>query len=151
VDAEADPGLYTREEARRGVDLLLCENALVAGLELGRQGVDVLTGFTGGGILGGTEEELAAALAWPAALTLPSGADLPQAALDRGAVILALPRNATDDAGESALDKFLRQRPGNQETGILFLHDEEGRRSRAAETGAALYNRKPRVHAAKWG
>ncbi|MDR3173273.1 MAG: DUF58 domain-containing protein, partial [Treponema sp.] len=49
IDTFADPGLYTPEAGRRGVDLL-CENALTLALDYTDRGMDVSIGFSGGGV-----------------------------------------------------------------------------------------------------
>ena len=54
IDGEADNTLFGAEEARRAVDLL-CENALSAGLEFLRQGIDITIGYTGSGPTGDKE------------------------------------------------------------------------------------------------
>jgi uncharacterized protein (DUF58 family) len=78
VDTQFDPGLFTVEEGRRGVDNL-CENALAAALEFTSRGMDICIGYTGGTIIGENvsssgimPHDLAAALALPAALPLSS-------------------------------------------------------------------------------
>jgi uncharacterized protein (DUF58 family) len=157
VDTQTDPALYTAEAGRLAVDTL-CENALTAALECSGKGMDVLTGYTGGGIRGGTAAELAAALAWPAALPLSSekGArhlladagrqDYPDAP-DRGFLILALPRTiGGGDEGEStALDRFLKKRDVKQGTDIVFLYKGENLDG-PAETCAAIYGQKGGVN-----
>jgi uncharacterized protein (DUF58 family) len=150
VDTQADPALYTPEAGRRAVDML-CENALAAALECAGKGMDVLTGYTGGEVRGGTATELAAALAWPAALPLAPLAEYPESA-DRGFLILALPRTSgaggmDGGAGDTtALEKFLKKRDTKQRTDLLFLYRGD-RLAAAAETCAALYGRKGGVHA----
>lgn len=172
VDTQTDPALYSAEAGRLAVDRL-CENALAAALECSNKGMDVLTGYTGGGIRGGTAAELAAALAWPAALPLGAGekgiavkgarrlkttggsaesagsdskaADYPDAP-DRGFLILALPRTVGGSSGEgTALDRFLKKRDLKQGTDLIFLYEGEGLDG-AAETCAAIYGQKGGVN-----
>jgi hypothetical protein len=139
IDTQADGELYGNEEARRGVDLL-CENALAVGLEYSALGMDILTGYTGGGE---PKMNLAAGLAYPAALPFLSSGELPQGAEDRSLLILALPRLNAEPA---ALDRFLKKRPPGQGADIVFLYEGEGR-DEAAETCAGIYNRKGGVTA----
>jgi hypothetical protein len=139
IDTQADGELYGDEDARRGVDLL-CENALTIGLEYSALGMDILTGYTGGGE---PEVNPAAALAYPSALPFPSSGELPQGAEDRSLLILALPRFSAEPA---ALDRFLKKRPPGQGADIVFLYEGEGR-DEAAETCAGIYNRKGGVTA----
>jgi hypothetical protein len=166
IDSEADRTLYTLDEARRAVDLL-CENALTAALELSGQGMDILIGYAGGKIIGAKDEsgplnvgELAAALAWPAAMRWPSeqhthtqgepAGDFPRTPGDRAVLILALPRASAEP---SALDRFLKGREAGQGTDILFLYDGTGKRAAELEDSARvcvnLYNGRAGVHAGK--
>ncbi|GHV87068.1 hypothetical protein AGMMS50255_3640 [Spirochaetia bacterium] len=148
VDTQTDPALYSAEAGQLAVDRL-CENALAAALECAARGMDVLVGYTGGEIRGGTPAELAAALAWPAAIGVrrlsvePSAADYPDAP-DRGFLILALPR--TTGGGTTALDRFLKKRDVKQGTDLIFLYEGEDLDSHA-ETCAAIYGQKGGVHA----
>jgi uncharacterized protein (DUF58 family) len=134
VDTQTDHTLYTREAARRGVDLL-CEHALALVIVYTDRGMDLGIGYTGGAIQGGTQAELAAVLAYPAVLPLAGPEALPYPE-DQGMLILALPR-----AGgvESALDRLLKKRQVNQGVDILFLY-EGSSRDRAAETCAGIYD-----------
>jgi hypothetical protein len=141
VDSQTDSSLYTAEDGRRGVDLL-CEYALALALEYTNQGMEVSIGYTGGDIHRGTQGELAAALAYPAAFSLSEGKDLPLASEDQGVLILSLPRAAADTA---ALDRFLRNRGTNQRADILFIYEGE-RLTRAAETCVRIYRQKSGVH-----
>jgi uncharacterized protein (DUF58 family) len=144
IDTQIDPALYSAEAGRRAVDLL-CANALSLSLACTGAGMDVLTGYTGGTIRGGTDAELAAALAWPFALPLNRGAlnaEFPTPGEDRGVLILALPRSTS---GESALDRFLKRLQPNRKIDLAFLYNGSSRtiraRNEAAETCAALYGR----------
>jgi len=170
IDTEADLSLYTIEEARRAVDLL-CENALAIALEFSARGMDIHIGCAGGihaggihadgPIPGGKEESgplnaaaLAAALAWPAAVTGYGKGDLPGASRDGGVVIFALPRAWTSSAQSlSSIDRFLKNREARLGTDIVFLYNAEGKRAAELEAAAAvcvnLYNRKSGVHAVK--
>jgi hypothetical protein len=169
IDTEYDPLLYTAGAARRGVDLL-CENALSAALACTGPGTDALIGYTGGNgtedgyLHGNSPAELASALAWPAALSMPAGADLPSAPEDRGILILALPRAS---AQTTALDRFLRDFAGHasgkkqvQTASIIFLYTSDSKsggdsafngRAAAAETCAVMYGRRPGVRAGTFG
>jgi uncharacterized protein (DUF58 family) len=151
VDTQTDPALYSPEAGRLAVDRL-CENALAAALECAAKGMDVLVGYTGGEIRGGTPAELAAALARPAALPLNAGEsagrlspDYPDAP-DRGFLILALPRTAGGGAEPAALEKFLKKRDVTQGTDLIFLYEGE-QFDGPAETCAAIYGQKGGVHA----
>ena len=137
IDTEADCSLFTAEEARRAVDLL-CENALAVALDLSALGMDICIGYSGGRIIEKKEgialdaAELAAALAWPAAIPFDADGKLPKAELpkvelpkadlpkvelpkaalppapeDRSVLIFALPRVGYEI---SALDRFLENR-----------------------------------------
>jgi hypothetical protein len=150
VDTETDTQLYNAAAGRQAVDLL-CTQALTMALDLGRRGMDVLTGCTGGEIRGGDAAELGEAMAWPAARPIPGprngparkerkgrGKLLPQdspapelPAADRGTCILALPRTG---GGTGALDRFLSRRSagGGTEGGaasppcdIIFVYPED--------------------------
>jgi len=157
IDTEADSSLYSPEEGRHAVDLL-CESALASALGFSSRGMDVLIGYTGGGILGGGKEsapldsaQLAAALAWPAAIKYPaSSGELPQAPGETGVLVLALPRKVAGDtfASQSALNQFLSKR--QQETDIVFIYNADGRKAAEIEQEAArcisFYSGKPGVH-----
>ena len=170
IDTEADRLLFTQDEGRRAVDLL-CENALAAGIEFLNHGMDILVGYTGGKIIGGSESagsqplntaELATALAHPAAVQWPGletalpNAGLPEAPKDRAVLVLALPRAGAE---ASALDNFLKSRTASQGgeasagTNIIFIYDSENPGGRKLEEAAGicvnLYNRRPGVHAEK--
>jgi len=158
IDTEADSSLYSLEEGRRVVDLL-CESALASAIGFSSRGMDVLIGYSGGGIFGGGEEsapldssQLAAALAWPAAINWPaSSGELPQAPGETGVLVLALPRRVTGDAfaSQSALNKFLNKR--QQETDIVFIYNAEGKKAAEIEQEAArcisFYSGKSGVYA----
>jgi hypothetical protein len=160
IDTEADSSLYSADEGRRAVDLL-CENALAAALEFSSRGMEVLIGYTGGGISGGNDENapldsarLTAALAWPAAIACPpSAAELPQAPGETGVLVFALARKVADEtfASESALDRLLKNR--QQETDIVFVYSPEGRKAAEIEQEAArcesFYSGKAGAHAAR--
>lgn len=153
LDTQADPGLYNPEESRRAVDIL-CRNALAAALEFSGQGIEVSIGHTGGKIREGKASELAPALAWPAALPMASPLDLPSLPKARplsgaaGILILALPRAYAESA---ALDRFLKNRGPDKNVDLLFLYEERNAKAadlkEAAETCAAIYGRKPGIHA----
>ena len=166
LDTEADSGLYSLDEGRRAVDLL-CESALAAALEFSDQGLEILVGCSGHGIMGGGEEsaalnaaELAAALAWPAAVLtadlhradlrgeIPE--DLPQAPKDGAVLVFALPRTSFEP---SALDRFLKKREVSQGTDIVFLYSVEDKRAAELEDAAKvcvnLYNGRQGVHASR--
>jgi len=144
IDTEADSSLYSHDEGRRAVDLL-CESALASALGFSSRGMDVLIGYTGGGIIGDGEEsapmdssQLAAALAWPAAIHWPaSSGELPQAPGETGVLVLALPRKVAGDkfVSESALNKFLNKR--QQETDLVFIYNTDGRKAAEIEQEAA--------------
>ena len=170
VDGQFDPLLYSGERAADGVDLL-CENALAAALACVESGQDVQIARTrrsGDGedipeavLPGNTPSELAAVLAWPAALPWSIAAELPSPPEDRGVLILALPRA---HSGPSALDSFVRDfssrgagRTKSRTVELLFLYGngpaDSGGNTRinelaaAAETCAAMYNRRPGIRA----
>jgi uncharacterized protein (DUF58 family) len=144
VDTETDPVLYSLEAGRRAVDLL-CENALAAALECSTKGMDVLAGYSGGKIQGGTAAELAVAMALPASLPLcAEPADYPES--DRAYLILALPRTAGGDGvGSTALDRFLRKRDARQRVDIVFFCEGE-KSEAAAKTCAAVYGQREGIH-----
>jgi uncharacterized protein (DUF58 family) len=160
IDAQTDPGLYTAETGRRGVDLL-CENALALALDYADRGMDVRIGFSGGEPRSGGPAELAAVLAHPAALSRTG--ELPLDPEVRGVLILALPRNWTDGgvAGDAAvpwsLDCFLKKRDAKQTVDLLFLYGgnaalidrpkERGRLEESAEACVRFYGGKGGVHA----
>jgi uncharacterized protein (DUF58 family) len=149
LDTQADPGLYNPEEGRRAVDLL-CSNALAAALEFSGRGIEVSIGHTGGTIREGNAPEFAPALAWPAALSTASPMDLPSLPESRGVgtLILALPRTCTEPA---ALDRFLKTRGPDQRADLFFIYEERNAKAAdlrgAAEICAAVYGRKPGIHA----
>jgi hypothetical protein len=154
VDTQVDPGLFTIEEGRRGVDNL-CENALAAALEFASRGMDILIGYTGGTILGESSggiipHDLPAALALPAALPLSSMENLPEVPHDRGVLILALPRSSSEP---SALDRFLKGRDSKQGLDLFFLYEPDNSRAaeweEAAKICANLYGRKQFAEAVK--
>jgi uncharacterized protein (DUF58 family) len=159
VDTEYDPLLYSVSAARRGIDAL-CENALAAALACTGSGIDVTIGSsehrTEGSRTGRGEREsreLSTALAWPAALPFSAENSLPPAPNDRGILIFALPRTVDG----SALDRFLgnaaERSAGRTSIIELLFHcgsEADGsfpERLAAAETCAALYNRRSGVRA----
>jgi hypothetical protein len=149
IDTQTDSALYTAETGRRGVDLL-CENALALALDYSGRVMDVSIGYTGGGITGGGPGELAAVLAYPAALPFSVSLELPAADDARGVLVLALPR--TGDSGAAALENFLKKRGAKQSVDLLFLYGEDSSRRGAsleenAETCARLYGGKGGVRA----
>jgi hypothetical protein len=142
--------------AGRAVDLL-CENALALVMEYSGRGLEIAVGYTGGKApREGGPAELAAALAYPAALPLNSPPskdpmpELPDASEDRAVLVLALPRSGTPaegsppEAANSALDRFLNKRGKERETDILFLYEGENL-DEAAEICAHFYARKAGV------
>jgi len=168
IDTEADLSLYSPDEARRAVDLL-CENALSAALEFSAQGMDIHIGYTGGRIAAGNhggaktggagEEsgplsaaELAAALAWPAAVCGDTTDDLPEAPQDRGVLILALPRISIAPLS-SSIERFLKKREGRLGTDIVFVYDAASGKAAELEDAARicvnLYSGRSGIHAAK--
>jgi uncharacterized protein (DUF58 family) len=148
VDTQTDSSLYTPEAGRRGVDLL-CEHALALAIEYAHQGMDIRIGYTGGEITHGTQGELAAALAYPAALPLSAEKELPYSSEEQGVLILALPR-AT--AKTTALDRFLEKRGDLQTVDILFIYeDEENHLDRTAEICVGIYGKESGVHARRMG
>jgi hypothetical protein len=134
---------------------LLCENALAIALEYQGRGMELSIGYTGGGIVEGTGTELAEALAYPAAYPVsagtaaglpaqPSPMELPASPGDCGVLILALPRTI---AGDSALDRFLKNRdPQGAPMDLAFLY-RDGGPEEAAETCVRLYKQRGGVHA----
>jgi uncharacterized protein (DUF58 family) len=139
VETLADPALYDGASARRAVDLL-CENALSIALEYRRRGMDLSIGYAGGPIVEGDPQELAAALACPAAYpggASPDAPELPEPPADRSVLVLALPRTI---AG-GALDQFLKKR-SRPETPVdlAFLYGDDAL-AEAAETCVRLYRR----------
>jgi hypothetical protein len=140
VDTQADPRLFTPEAARLAVDLL-CENALALVLDDLARGIDVLTGYTGGRLRGGSAAEAAEALAYPAALPLSAGEDLPEPD-GRGVLLLALPR---DSGGNAALDRFLRKPGANRPVDLVFLYQGEAL-DKAAETCVRRYDQNAGLH-----
>ncbi|GHV88241.1 hypothetical protein AGMMS50267_06010 [Spirochaetia bacterium] len=95
------------------------------------------------GISGGNAAELAAILAYPAAIPLSGPGELPITGDDRGVLVLALPRA---EAENSALDRFLQKRGQKQETDVLFLYEETAL-GEAAGSCVRLYDRKAGVRA----
>jgi hypothetical protein len=169
ADTEADPGLYSPQAAREGVDML-CAQALAICLDLGGRGMDILTGYTGGPLSGGDAAELAQALAWPAALPLPGGGKLPRPwtlirrapapgadpggpgsppglpSAGRGTCILALPRTSIGGGRDSsALDRFLSRSAGAP-CDIVFVYTEPRLRE-TAESCVRLYGSRSGVRA----
>ncbi|MDR3334438.1 MAG: DUF58 domain-containing protein [Treponema sp.] len=142
VDTQRDPALYTTEAGRHGVDLL-CKNALAAALEYRDRNMDITIGYTGGDLKGGTQAELAAALAYPAALSIRAPEEFPPSPEDLGILILALPRSGSES---TALDRFLKKRDAHQQVDIVFLYQGEQFDS-AAETCISIYGQKGGVHA----
>ena len=192
IDTEYDPALYDESQARRGIDLL-CENALGAAIACAESGMNVLVGCLDGGVRGGGSvsgslaQELATALAWPAAKpwearsdAAPQNAastetgDSPDLPVERGILIMALPRSCTG----TALDRFLKKAAHRQGTtskarpvDLLFVcHDNggppdsirvassasiktetpsprENERLAAAELCVSLFNQRPGVKA----
>jgi len=139
IDGEADNSLYTLDEARRAVDLL-CESALATALDFSRRGVEISIGWTGGKIMGANEtlcaEDLAVALAWPAAEQ--HGAELPVVPEGTAALVFALPRVSTNT---SALDRFL-EKHGHESAppvNIVFMYYATGRRAAELESAAGDY------------
>jgi uncharacterized protein (DUF58 family) len=157
IDTEYDPLLYSKSAARQGIDML-CETALAAALACAESGMEVLTGYSGGArqtgaICGGNAAELAASLAWPAALPLSASAELPAAPDNCGILILALPRSRAES---SSLDRFLnstahrRSRENNARMiELLFLYGNAA--DAAAEVCVTLYNQRPGVRARLFG
>ncbi|MDR0878048.1 MAG: DUF58 domain-containing protein [Treponema sp.] len=153
VDTQFDPALYTREQARRAVDLL-CESALAAALSYADEGMDIAVGYSAATAAKTHSLTPAVLLAYPAAISLLSPAEFSRTPgdEDRGVLILALPRTT---AGESsALDGFLRTQAQNQMTELVFIckaddNDLHRRESLAEAAGAcaALYGRKGGVTA----
>jgi uncharacterized protein (DUF58 family) len=134
VDAQADAACYSEEAGRRGVDLL-CESALAVGAEYAERGITISAGYSGGGIACGSLQELAALLAYPAALGLPAEPVLPMPVAERSVFILALPRKRF---GNSGLDRFLRNRNMRLMVDIVFLYSDKGL-AEAAEACARFY------------
>ena len=141
VDTQTDPALYSDEAGRRGVDLL-CENALALAIAYMERGMDIGIGYTGGDIRRGTHVELAAALAYPAALPLSAQEELPYSPEDQGILLLALPRSAVET---TALDRFLRKRGPHQTADLIFLY-EGNRFDTAAEACTGVYRQKNGIY-----
>jgi len=141
LDTQIDPALYGIAESRAEIDML-CENALGIMGELGKNGISVTVGYTGGKILPGNEWSLA----WPAALPLLSDDLLPSPADDCGVLILAAPRLTPG----TALDRFLQNVPPGNFPDLFFLYTENKtdvrERTEAASAGAAFYKRKANVY-----
>ena len=158
IDTEYDPRLYSKSQARQGIDLL-CENALAAAIACTESGMDVLIGYSGGAIRGRAASpslpvaELAAVLAWPAASPLSASLNLPAAPDNCGVLILALPRSSSEN---SAIDRFLNNF-ANRSVELLFLYGgasdtiTNSERLAAAEVCAALYNQRHGVRARVFG
>jgi uncharacterized protein (DUF58 family) len=176
LDTQVDGACYSEDAGRRAVDLL-CESALAIAVDYASRGMEISVGYSGGAIAGGNYaggnytadiQELAALLAYPAAImpaaimpteaTLSAATMLPMPVEDRGVLILALPReragnsaagnSAAGDsaAGDSALDQFLRTRSARLAVDLVFLYSDE-RLTDTAETCARLYGQKSAVHA----
>jgi len=164
IDTQFDKMLYTAGMARNGTDLL-CENGLAAGLACAANGLNVQIGCTSKAESQEakktvTAAEMAAALAWPAAIPLSEAAHLPAASNDRGVLILAMPRA---NAQQSALDRFLAGHAGRNAgrsaapaVEIFFLYKSDAKKgitagsgelAGAAETCAGVYGRRPGVRA----
>jgi hypothetical protein len=98
-------------------------------------------GYTGGSIVEGTNAELAEALAYPAAQSVPP--DLPASPASRGVLVLALPRTTT----EGALDRFLKSRkPPGTSVDLVFLYGDD-ELAEAAQTCVRHYNQRGGGHA----
>jgi hypothetical protein len=102
--------------------------------------MDLSIGYAGGSIVEGDPQELAAALACPAAYpgaASPDTMELPEPPADRSVLVLALPRTITG----GALDQFLKKRsqPGTP-VDLAFLYGDEAL-AEAAETCVRLYRR----------
>ena len=160
IDTQFDPLLYTDEMARNGVDVL-CEYALSTARACVESARDVQIAWTSRSgdsadgstalMRGNSPEELAAVLAWPAALPWSAAVELPAAPPDRGLVVLALPRSSADT---SALDRFLTTgRSGAQTPELFFVYagnaenSATGALASATETCVRLYNQRPGVRA----
>ena len=163
IDTGADRDLFTVNEGRQAVDLL-CECALAAALEFTGKGINILIGYSGGGIMGGKDEsgflndaEIASALAWPAAVFQDTAAaELPAAPVGVSVLILALPRQSRASGRQDdppALDRFLKNREARQGTDVLFLYNTESRRAAELEEAARvcvnLLNGRSGVHAGR--
>ena len=149
LDTQMDPVLYSAEECRTEVDML-CENALRAAEELGKNGIEIQIGHTGGKIFQAAAANTSSALAWPAALPLLSEDNLPNTTEETGILILAAPRMST---GNTALDRYLHNPVPGQKPELLFLYTEKSKnaeeRAEAAKTCAAFY-RSRTLHAASY-
>jgi hypothetical protein len=160
IDTEYDPLLYNARAARHGIDVL-CENALAAAIACTESGMNMLIGYTAGNAAPAkpvssilSAREIAAALAWPAALPLPDSAEFPAVPEGYGIIILALPRS---DAVGSNLDLFLNntahrrtEKNKARTVELLFLYDSVITRSEhfaAAEACAASYSQRPGIMA----
>ena len=156
VDNEYDPMLYDVTTARHGIDVL-CENALAAALACTESEMNVLIGSINGEQLAGNvagaslAKDLASAMALPAACPLSLDNNFPPVPADRGILILALPRISAET---SALDRFLKEMAsrfaGNSLTrtvDVFFVCDDNAGHLSAAETCAAMYNRRAGVRA----
>ena len=152
--------MYNTTAARREIDIL-CENALAVTIACDESGMNVLIGCIGCEQVVGTSDgvnqakDLASALAWPAARPLSLDNSFPPVPADRGILILALPRVSAET---SALDRFLKERAGSftgnnftRTIDIFFISDNDAGHLSAAETCAALYNRRAGVRAAILG
>jgi len=155
IDTQYDL-LYTAKSARKAVDLL-CENALAIVNDYGKE-KNIQIGFTGQSEKNGVSlihEEWGYFLGYPWAnqaagsskqKTGLSSISLPAVPEDRGIIILALP---VIYAENSALERFISNN-ANRETELVFIYSADEnylRRAQAAETCAALYNKRPGVRA----
>ncbi|MDR2518755.1 MAG: DUF58 domain-containing protein [Spirochaetaceae bacterium] len=122
VDCEADPSLYTGEEARRGVDML-CEAALSLAETGAVKGAEVRVSYAGGKeAVWGKKGALAALLAHPAASPPAEARDFAAHPAESGILVLALPRLPSET---SALDRLLRSRGSAREVQVVFLYEDE--------------------------
>jgi hypothetical protein len=86
-----------------------------------------------------TPDDMAALLAYPAALA--KAAALPDPPAAQGTVVFLLPRNYS-----GALDELLNRRGRKQETELLFFYENEKQRE-AAELCARRYGQRGGCHA----
>jgi len=149
IDTEYDPLLYSLPDARRGIDFL-CENALAAALACAESGMSVLTGYSGGTIGRGDvsaalAQELALALAWPAAVPLPAAIKFPAVPDNCGIIVFALPRTSAEN---SVIDRFINENPKRPVELLLCCGGGSGgERFTAAGVCAALYNQRSGIKA----
>ncbi|MCL2044191.1 MAG: DUF58 domain-containing protein [Treponema sp.] len=149
IDNEYDPMLFSIAAARRGIDAL-CENALAVAIACAESGMNVLIGYIGceqvvGNFTGvSPAKELASALARPAARSLSFDNIFPPVPAGLGILVLALPRVSAET---SALDRFLKGKTINQTIDVLLICDNDSTQLTAAETCAAMYNRRAGVKA----